>query len=113
MMLKKATEEALDAMEKVIIQEELKKKTSENIVTIKESVEISKKCWNCFDDECQTNDKLRKKKSKNKNEIEKALTTEAVLSATEKASLLESMSKYNNKNKNAQNKPQLYQQKKK
>merc|ERR1712030_21255 len=100
--LKKTTEEALDAMEKVIIQEGLKKKTSENIVTIKDSVKISKTCWNCLDDECrshQTNNKTKKKKLKNKNEIEKALTTEAVLSATEKASLLESMSKYNEKKK--------------
>merc|ERR1712074_307771 len=67
--LKKTTEEALDAMEKMIIQESLKKKTSEDIVTIKDSVKISKTCWNCFDDKCRshmTNIKTKKKKLKNK-----------------------------------------------
>merc|ERR1712030_84166 len=106
--LKKTTEEALDAMEKMIIQESLKKKTSENIVTIKDSVKISKTCWNCFDDKCRshmTNLKQKRKKLKNKNEIEKAITTETVLSAAEKALLLESMSEYNENNKNTQQTP--------
>merc|ERR1711984_76621 len=108
--LKKATEEAMEKKkeyEKIIKQEGLKKKTPEDIVTIKDSVEKSKTCWNCLDEECrsnQTNNKTKKKKIKNKNEaiIEKALTNEAGLSMTEKASLLESMSKYNEKNKNTQ-----------
>merc|ERR1711874_496078 len=89
-------------------QENLKKKASEDIVTIKDSVKMSKKCWNCFDDKCRshmTNIKTKKKKSENRNEIEKAITTETVLSAKEKALLLESMSEYNENNKNTQQNP--------
>merc|ERR1712030_114454 len=79
-----------DSLKKIIKQEGLKKKTSEDIGTIKDSVEKSKTCWNCLDDECrsnQTNNKTKKKKFKNKNEaiIEKARTIEVGLSTTEKA----------------------------
>merc|ERR1712030_14273 len=52
-----------------------------------------------------TNIKTKKKKLKNRNEIEKAITTETVLSAAEKALLLESMSEYNENNRNTQQKP--------
>merc|ERR1712030_97573 len=93
--------------ENITKQEGLKKKTSEDILTIKDSVKKSRTCWNDLDDECrsnQTSNKTKKKKIKNKNEtiIEKALTNEAGLSTTEKASLLESMSKYNEKKKSTQ-----------